>query len=300
MDKITIGLPKGIYYYYYGDLLKYFFSSLGFNVVISPDTNRNIVDDGIKYANDEMCLSLKILLGHINYLKDKCDYLIVPRIDNFGKKNQTCTNFLSFYDLTKNLFDVKILNFNIDYTNLETEEKAFIKMGSVLGVNKKRLLKAYESALDKHERKLKKEIFKNMDKLNSSKTKLLIVAHPYNIYDSYIGKPIINFLEKMDIEIIYSDKFKPSLARSFSKYYSNQLYWKYNKENIGAIKISNTRIDGIVFLSTFPCGPDSLVNELVIRKLKTPCLNLIIDDNDSLTGIETRLESFVDIIEQAR
>lgn len=49
-------------------------------------------------------------------------------------------------------------------------------------------------------------------------------------------------------------------------------------------------------LSSFPCGPDSLVNELIIRKIKLPIINLVIDDTNSFTGIETRLESFLDII----
>lgn len=298
MDKVTVGLPKGIYYYYYGEKLKHFFNKLGISVIISPDTNREIIDEGIKYSNDEMCLSLKILLGHVSYLKDKCDYLIVPRIDNFGKKDQTCTNFLSFYDLIKNLFNIKIIDFNIDYLNLETESKAFIKLGKQLKIDKKRALNAYKIACEKHEKKLRRDILKNMDKLNSSKTKILIIAHPYNIYDKYIGKPIIDFLEKMDVEIIYADKFDLKLTNKLSTCYSKQLYWKYNKEIIGSIKLAIKRINGIIFISTFPCGPDSLVNELVIRKQTIPTLNLIIDDNDSLTGIETRLESFVDIIEQ--
>ena len=52
----------------------------------------------------------------------------------------------------------------------------------------------------------------------------------------------------------------------------------------------------IIFLSVFPCGLDSLVNEVVIRKVKCKCLNLVIDDMDGFAGIETRLESFVDIV----
>ena len=41
-----------------------------------------------------------------------------------------------------------------------------------------------------------------------------------------------------------------------------------------------------------------MVNELIIRKIKLPYLNIIIDDLNSLSGIETRIESFIDIIEQ--
>ena len=59
-------------------------------------------------------------------------------------------------------------------------------------------------------------------------------------------------------------------------------------------------IDGVIFLTSFPCGPDSLVNELVMRKINIPYLNLIIDDLDSNVGIITRLESFIDILRMRR
>ena len=49
-------------------------------------------------------------------------------------------------------------------------------------------------------------------------------------------------------------------------------------------------------MSVFPCGLDSLVNELVMRKLDKPYINLVIDDIESNGGIETRIESFIDII----
>ena len=55
-------------------------------------------------------------------------------------------------------------------------------------------------------------------------------------------------------------------------------------------------IDGILFITTFPCGLDSLVNEVIMRRIKKPYLNLIVDELSDNTGFETRLESFVDII----
>ena len=56
------------------------------------------------------------------------------------------------------------------------------------------------------------------------------------------------------------------------------------------------KIDGIIFVSAFPCAPDSLVNELVMRKIKKPYINLILDNNFSFTALETRLESFIDVL----
>ena len=40
-----------------------------------------------------------------------------------------------------------------------------------------------------------------------------------------------------------------------------------------------------------------MVNEMIIRRIKDrPILNLLLDSQDGNAGIETRLESFVDII----
>ena len=86
------------------------------------------------------------------------------------------------------------------------------------------------------------------------------------------------------------------MCRNSSAKISKNLYWKFSKEIIGSIELCKEKIDGIIFLSTFPCGIDSLVNELVIRKINKKCLNLIVDDMDSFAGVETRLESFVDIV----
>ena len=51
-------------------------------------------------------------------------------------------------------------------------------------------------------------------------------------------------------------------------------------------------------MSAFPCGPDSMVNDLLTRKLQElPILVLTLDAQDGSAGLETRLESFVDILD---
>lgn len=296
---MKIGIPRSINYYQNEYMWKYFFKYLNIDVVVSPKTNRYIIKLGNDLANDEMCLSLKNYLGHIAYLKDKCDYILIPRIDNFGKDNQTCTNFLSFYDIVNNLLDVKILNYNIDYSSGDTIEKGYLKMGKYLGKTKKEVKDALIYAKVKSSKELKRIYNETNNKLKSDKTKILIVGHDYNVLDELIGKPIINFLESNDCEAIPCNFLSPKKTNILARNISSTLYWKYNKENIGAIEYSKDLIDGIILLSSFPCGPDSIVNELVIRKVKKPIINLIIDDLDSFTGIETRLESFIDIVKQS-
>ncbi|MBR3898264.1 MAG: hypothetical protein IKJ43_03170 [Bacilli bacterium] len=294
MDKV--GIPRGLFYYYYGDLWKCFFDKLGVSYIVSPNTNKEIMDRGIKVSNDEMCLSFKVFLGHVDYLKDKCDYILVPRISNFGISNQTCTNFLGAYDIVNNLFDVNVLNYNIDLDKRETLKKGLFKIGRELGKSFLDIKFAYLYAMDKYKEKVKKDIEINMERLNSKNTKILIVSHPYNTYDNLIGMDIVKYLNSQNVDIIYCDKFDDSITSKLSKKISHDLYFKYSKNNLGAAIYSLDKIDGILFISSFPCGPDSLANELLMRKIKKPYVNLIIDGDMSFTGIETRLESFLDVI----
>ena len=50
-------------------------------------------------------------------------------------------------------------------------------------------------------------------------------------------------------------------------------------------------------MSAFPCGPDAMVNDLMLRRIRgVPLLNLVMDGQSGTAGVETRLESFLDII----
>lgn len=146
---MTVGIPRSMFYYYFSDKWKYFFEYLKIKTVISPITNRKIMDNGIKLSSDEMCLSLKNYIGHVDYLKDKCDYILIPRIDNYGYKEQTCTNFLAIYDIINNIFDVKILDYNIDLENNQTELKGLLKLSKTLNKTKKEIKDAYMYSLIK-------------------------------------------------------------------------------------------------------------------------------------------------------
>ena len=293
---MKIGIPRGLFYFYYGDLWINFFEKLGISYIISPDTNNEIRKLGSKYAVDEMCLSMKIYIGHVAYLSDKCDCILIARIDNYGRYNQTCTNFLACYDIINNLFDVDIIDFNISYTDGDTLKKAFFSLGKKLGKSRRDVKNAFYYSFYKFKKKLKHNIMINTNKLNRSGKKILLVSHPYNTYDSSIGMPIIKYLEGIGCNIIYSDLFDSDVCNSLSLELSSGLYWKFSKEIVGSILLCRDKVDGIVFLSSFPCGLDSLVNDVVIRKLDMKCLNLVIDDMDAFAGIETRLESFIDIV----
>lgn len=302
MEKIKIGIPRCFLYYRNYVLWKTFFEGLGAEIIVSPPTNKDILLKGKNMAVDEACLPFKIYLGHIDYLTSKCDYILTYRICNYGRGKRTCLRFNGLYDSVHNLFpNVKLLNYNIDYLKFKFEFTEYIKMGFKINKNLFKII--YYYFLGKKREKEKKLLLENNQNkiLKSNRLKILIVAHPYVIYDSFLGDNIVNYLKENDIDILYSDRFNRDKGVKYSNDFSNTLYFLYSKENIGSVFYYKDKIDGIIFLTSFPCGPDSLVNELAIRKLSsTSCINIILDESDSTSGLITRLESFIDIIKARR
>ena len=288
MKKIKVGIPRALLYYRYGVLWKNFFESLGCNVVLSPETNRQIIELGVNNTIDVM------------YLSKICDYILISRVCDYGKKDKVCTRLNGTYDDIKHKIpEEQILDYDIEYTKLKFPIIGFIKMGFKFSINPIKIIYSYYKAKKKQQKYDINQANYEKNKLQKNNKKILILSHFYNIQDKFISKYITNYLEENNIIPIYSNKLDRNVTKDFSLYFSNTLYWKYSKEMIGSLYYTKNMIDGIIFISTYPCGIDSLVNNLTILKNKDiPILNLVIDENITEVSLETKLESFIDILKQ--
>ena len=295
---MKVGIPRSLLYYHYGDLWDMFFKELGCEVVYSPKTTKSIVEQGKKHIVDESCLSMKIHMGHVDYLSGKCDCILVPYIDRYSKVDSLCANFYGIYDLARTIFPDPIIHFHIDEKRSDVR-KAYVEMAEELGFSKVEAGVAYDKAKSSANHSMEKAVKENKDRLkNSEKIKILLVGHLYNVYDDFVGNPIVSYLKKNNVDVIFAhlNDADPLSYRNISK----SLYWKYNKNLLNGLVEYEAHVDGVIMLTTFPCGPDSLVNELSIGKATKPTIQLIVDELNSGTGLETRLESFVDILEQRK
>ena len=296
---MIIGIPRALLYYLYKDLWLNFFRNLNIETIVSPETNKKIVKKGVSNSIDEACFSSQVFIGHVEYLLDKCDMIFVPRIENTAIREEYCTRIFGLYDLVKNTFpDAKVLNADVNYLYRKRESAAFIEIGAALGKSKEESQEAYKSAV-LTAGKIKDEKISEQEKLlKSDGPKVLIFSHAYNSFDACIGKEVSDFFVKSNIKVAYADLINEKEAKENTrKAYGNRIYWKVSTDLLGGVEKYKSLVDGIVLISTFPCGPDSLFNELMIRVIKDkPILSLIFDEQDAGAGIITRLESFTDII----
>ena len=296
----TIGIPRGLMIYRDGVLWKNFFEQLGFTCVVSPKSDRRILENGTARAVDETCLPFKMYLGHVMELFGRCDAIFIPRMGGYKTREKMCTRYEALPDLVKNIFrdeQIKVLTVSYDWYDKTTEEKVYLELGYTLGKTKKETKKAYSYAKKQQETWLKSREKAQNQVLEKEGTKVVLAGHPYVLHDTYMGGELTRILEKLGAGVVYTDYVDRDSALKRSYDFSRVMPWLINREMTGALMMLRKKVDGIVLVSAYPCGPDALVNDMLIRRIKDiPVLSLTLDAQSGTAGVETRIESFIDII----
>jgi len=88
MKKQIVGIPRALFYWKKPHFWPAFFEGLGLEVLLSPKSNKEIIEEGVKAADAETCFSLKVLYGHILWLDGKVDFIFVPRLKSKRKERE--------------------------------------------------------------------------------------------------------------------------------------------------------------------------------------------------------------------
>lgn len=303
-DVEVIGLPRALLWYRYGTLWTTFFESLGKKVVTSRPTDRDILERGEAISGDECCLASKIFMGHVDSLIGSCDAIFIPSMRDLGLHRSFCTKFQSLPDLTASTFadrNPRILSCLIARVKDAEPDEAHRKLARDLGASGKEAKRAYKEALRAQERVEDAAADAQRRALHELRgargTAILLAAHSYIAHDPFLGGEIARMLDTMGATVLYADETDRRAALRASEGFSQTMPWIVNREIAGSIELLRGEVDGIVLASAFPCGPDSMTSDAIVRCLSgTPVLNLTIDSQSGTAGLETRLESFVDIL----
>ncbi|MDW8801927.1 acyl-CoA dehydratase activase-related protein [Clostridium sp. A1-XYC3] len=294
---MKVGIPKGLLYYKYYPFFETFFTELGAEIIASPDTNKEILDIGVKHSVDEACLPVKVFHGHVASIKDKCDIIFIPRIMQLDTREFICPKFCGLPEMVLNsISDMpKAIIYPI-YASTEKELKKWVKTtGKLFTKNLTTIEKAYRSAIDA-QKNYKCGIRDNGYNLN-----VALVGHPYNIYDNFTNMNVVKKLNKLGIGVITEENIDSCIIKNQVKDLFKRPFWTFAKNSYGfsTYLAENRKIDGLVYMSSFSCGIDSVVIELIKDRLGSfPVLILKIDEHTGEAGFDTRLEAFADMLER--
>ncbi len=323
---VKVGIPSTLLYYIYYPMWHTFFNEIGVQTVTSGNTTKIILDKGVKEALADACVPVKLFFGHVIEIKDRVDYLYIPRVVCLNRKTVYCPKFLGLPDMIRHSLEnvPPIIDVRIDTRQSRWAlMQAFLETGKYFGVGKVAAFKAYWKArkiFSRYARLLRKgfepqeamaclnnpDTIKNK-RANNLNLKFALLGYPYLIYDNFISVNIISKLRQLGVNALTIENIHPfclSLQRNCGL--PKRLFWTFSDLVLKAAHLFFKRgnIDGVIHVTAFGCGPDSLTNKLIEMEAKKhqniPFMTLMLDEHTGEAGIATRLEAFVDMVKRRK
>jgi predicted nucleotide-binding protein (sugar kinase/HSP70/actin superfamily) len=320
-EKGRIGIPRALMFYRYFPLWRAFFERLGWRVMVSDGVRQK---EKIIYFEDS-CLPMKLLVTHAVQLKDKVDHLFIPRLISIHRTYIMCPKFRGAPDIVRLATggNVSILDDTIDLRKGRNALlPSFVKIGEKLGASGHEGKRAFREA----ERFFSKFHQDWVDRINRLPTgqlfemnvptppvgretslRIAFIGHPYNLFDIDINKDLLALAKSLDMEIMTSDHLSEKEIDREVSGLSKDIYWSSGREIVGSLfHFLSGGVDGVVFLTSFKCGIDALLQEFIKRRLKVrggssiPLLILSFDEHTGREGLTTRLEAFRDVVEMRK
>lgn len=306
----TVGLPRAMTYYEHGKLWQNFFTLLGCTVILSPETNRRILDMGVANCSNETCLPVKVMAGHVMEIADKCDVVFIPRYMSTARHELCCPKLCALPDMMRlNLKNrVDIMEITVDFD--KGQEKSRHTLESVarrLEVDEDTVVNAFNRAVtNKINADAKSRLGAEMEvgMLGTEKS-IAVLGHPYMIHDRFLSMNLTGKLRAAHYNVITPDVFshRTRLGNAYPYEGGQRNFYGIGSDNLGCAYacVKRPEVAGIVYLTPFSCGVDSLVTEFIERHLKTdrevPLLTLTVDEHTGEAGFDTRIEAFLDMLE---
>lgn len=322
-SELVIGIPRGMSYYVNYPFWHGFFEALGFKVILSDPTTKQTMSEGSALVVTETCLPIKIYLGHILNLINKkgVKNIFVPSLQSIAPKIYNCSKIRGLPDLVRNVVkgEFTIVEATLDKSAKNQGLYEFLAeaVGPFGITDKDKIKQASKQAWKVYNNFLmmmragmsyKKALSNAIQgkilietETKSHPIKVALVSHGYNIYDERASMKIFEKLEAMDVSVYTSLMLTEEQMTGGIASLGQRRYWANEHEMTGTAGhyLQDNNIDGIITLTAFGCGPDSLMLERVMRKAKEvgkPMLCLTIDEHTGEAGFITRLEAFIDML----
>ncbi len=315
-DAPEIGIPQILNFHEMVPFWKAFFSELGYRIVLSDATNKELIRKGVENVVSETCFPIKVSHGHVlNLLEKGVKRIFLPSIVNLKPSHleipnsSACPYAQSFPYAVPSSIDFKkahakvlqpILHFGEGRDYLEKE---LVDFGRSLGCKPNSIKKAYEKA-ERFQARFYQSLLNRgkqvLDRIGPNEKVMVVVGRPYNSCDSGVNLEIPKKLRELGVLAIPMD-FLP-LESVPATEEIKEMYWRYGQRILAAGKIikDDPRLYA-VYITNFGCGPDSFINHF-FRDLSKgkPYLQLEIDEHSADAGAITRCEAFLDSLKNVK
>ncbi|EEG76410.1 conserved hypothetical protein [Dethiobacter alkaliphilus AHT 1] len=324
-EAMRVGIPMTLSFFTFYPLWKPFFEGLGAEVVVSPISNKALLDEGVKETVNDACVPIKLLHGHVSALKDKVDILFLPRLVSLDGKNTLCPKFLGLPDMVRYSISElpEIIENRLDMKKSRFELYRFMfRVGQRFTDNKLQILRAIWQARYNFSRYRKlllhgltpAEAFpllesgEEPDKAaeTGDAIKLAVLGYPYALYDNYVSVGLLKKLKEHGVNVVTPEMVSEKDLKKMSKTLPKNLFWYYSNRVVWAAQhyLRDQTVDGMIHVTAFGCGPDAMTNRLIELEAKEnsqiPLMSITIDEHTGEAGVATRVEAFVDLLKRKK
>jgi len=313
----TIGIPRILNMYENYPFWFTFFTKLGFRVVLSPYSTKEIYENGMEtISSDTACYPAKIAHGHVKWLVENgIKSIFYPCInyerieDETAQNHYNCPIVATYPEVINNNMDdlleeaqVKFLHPFLPYDNDKKLVKSLFANLSEFKIPIQEISRAVKDARAEDEL-FKSDVRKEGDRAlryarGHKKKSIILAGRPYHL-DPEINKGIDKLITSFDMVVLSEDSVAhiPKLNRPIRVLDQ----WMYHSRLYRAAEFAgNTDDVEIIQLNSFGCGLDAVTTDQVEEMLKN--MNKLytvikIDEGTNLGAAKIRVRSLKAAIE---
>lgn len=310
-----VGLPLQLGMYEQLPVWAGFFETLGFEVVLSDKSSRNLYFKGQHtVASDTACYPAKLIHGHIESLLDKgVDFIFMPcesyNIDEHCSSNHYNCPIVAYYPelLKANNDRLNGENFIMPYVDLNMTKSAVKTLHTALkrfGVTKRKIAKALAEGFSRLEH-YKTDVKAKADEIlykaeKQGKQIILLAGRPYHL-DSEINHSINKLLTSLNLAVLSED----SVFEKTEKVRVDVLnQWTYHARLYRAADFAaKTKNVNLVQLVSFGCGLDAVTSDevrAILEKNGKLYTQIKIDEINNLGVVKIRLRSLLAAVSESK
>ena len=312
---VKVGLPLQLGMYEQLPIWAGFFESLGFEVVLSDKSSRELYFRGQHtVASDTACYPAKLIHGHIESLLDKgVDFIFMPcesyNLDEHDSVNHYNCPIVAYYPelLKANNERLSEENFIMPYIDLNERENTVKKLCAALKkykIKRKDAAKALDNGFArfyKYHADVRAKGAEIAAKARAESKQIIILAgRPYHV-DNEINHGINKLLTSLNLAVLSEDAVFDE-ADLVKVNVLNQ--WTYHARLYRAAEYTCRHNDvNLVQLVSFGCGLDAITTDEVrsiMEKNDKLYTQIKIDEINNLGVVKIRLRSMLAAIEEGK
>ncbi len=307
----SIGIPRVLNMYENYPFWFVFFTELGFRVVLSPPSSKEMYESGMEtISSDTACYPAKLVHGHIKWLVDHgLKWIFYPSInyevveDPGAPNHYNCPIVATYPEVIGNNMDeifeehgVQFFHPFIPYDNDEALVREMYRMLKPTGVTKTHVeyaMKRGRAQIKRFKDDMKKKGEYSLKYARDHKKKAVVLAgRPYHL-DPEINHGIDKIISSFDMVVLTEDSIAHLGKLDRPLRVLDQ--WMYHSRLYKAAKFVGTTDDvELVQLNSFGCGLDAVTTDQVeeITKKNNKLYTVLkIDEGSNLGAARIRIRS---------